>query len=338
MSPRTRPRAPRAPGQAGLTLIELMIAMVILGIAIAAAFSIGFTMINGYRDSRRAVAVERAARGALSFLSQAVRAASAGVETGDITDAVGCSTWKGLEVISNLDAPDELRVVYASGAVVTSLRADVDQDSTELIVTDGSQFAAGDRVLIVTPGVVGHLVAVADSTDNGDGSWTLALEEAPSARCGALAPFSYAATSLVIRAKIAHFYVDDSAGIPLLMMDPDDAGDEEPEPIAEGIEDLQLAVGVDADADGDVEEIGAAANDDEWHFNVLGDTPPPLVTVTPWRAVRITVGARSIVETSTVNDSVRPAAEDRDAATAGDPFRRRNLSTTVEIRNLRGSP
>jgi prepilin-type N-terminal cleavage/methylation domain-containing protein len=330
--------ATRSVGQAGLTLIELMISMTILSIAVAAAFTMGYTMINGYRESRRTVAVERAARGAMTFVSTAVRSASAGVETGDITDAVGCNSWKGLEVINETDAPDELRVIYASGAVVTSLRSTVDQDSTTLVVVDGSQLSQGDGLLLITPGVAGHFLAVEATSDNGDETWTVDLAQAASAACPAVPPFSYGVGSMVLRAKLAHFFVDDDGGLPMLMMDPDGAGDAEPEPVAEGIEDLQVAVGVDLDDDGSLLEVGGAADDDEWFHNVDGDSAPPDVVARPWRALRLTLTARSLVTTSAATDSLRPPAEDREVATAGDAFRRRSLSTTIEIRNLRGSP
>jgi prepilin-type N-terminal cleavage/methylation domain-containing protein len=332
----------RRAAQAGLTLVELMVAMAILGIAIAAAMSVGFTMINGYRDSRRSSAVERSARGAVQFLAAAIRSASPGVENGDIADFVGCNTWQGLDVVNAGGAPDELRVVYGSGAVVTSLRTTFDQDSTWIHAIDGASFQAGDHALVIDPGNSGVLVAIESTKDLGDGTWELKLAEAPRQTCTSTAAphedFSFAPTSLVVRAKLAHFYVDSSGGLPTLMMDPDGAGAEVAEPIAEGIEDLQIAFAADTTGDGVTPEVGAATNDDEWYYNFPGDNGAPLVTATPWRAVRITVTARSLVELSGANDSIRPAAEDRAAQTGPDGYRRRTLSTTAEIRNLRGSP
>jgi prepilin-type N-terminal cleavage/methylation domain-containing protein len=322
--------------QAGLTLVELMIALLILSIAVAAAFSIGFTMLAGYRDSRRAVAVERSARGAIGFISKAVRAASPGVPTGSITDLGGCNTFSGLRVTNHDDAPDELEVIYASGAVVTSLRATFDDSSSSLTVLDGSAFSAGDYALVLTPGGDGHLVPVVSVSPSGS-EYVIDIGGSASSLCGGVAPFTYAPPSMVLRARLAHFFVDDT-GSPMLMMDPDGDGPADPEPVAEGIEDLQIAVGVDTDSDDTVTEVGAAAGDDEWFYNVAGDLDPPDVATTPWRALRLTVTARAVSETSAVADSLRPAAEDRPAASVADVFRRRTLSTTVEIRNLKGSP
>jgi hypothetical protein len=58
----------------------------------------------------------------------------------------------------------------------------------------------------------------------------------------------------------------------------------------------------------------------------------------PFRAIRLTVIARSTDDTSNVATSLRPGAEDRAAATVADVARRRSLSTIVELRNLEGSP
>ena len=324
--------------QSGMSLIELMIAMVILGIVIAAAFNVAYTIMNGYRDHRRAMAVERSARGAMTVLADAIRNASPGVENAQITDLVGCSTLTGINVVNQTSGPDTLQIVYASGAVITSIRQVFDQDSTEMVVLDGSALKAGDQILLTDFDDRGHLMAITDVTDNG-GDYTLALASAPTSMCSPSPPdFSYAVLSTVIKAQVAEFAVDDTGDVPVLMMDRDGAGAEEPEPVAEGIEDLQIAIGVDENGDG---EVSADAPDgvDEWFYNHVDDVDPALaITARPYRALRVTVVARSIDETTARATSLRPKAEDHAAATQPDVNRRRSLSTRVEIRNLQGSP
>jgi prepilin-type N-terminal cleavage/methylation domain-containing protein len=323
--------------QSGMTLIELMIAMVILGIVIAAAFNVAYTVMNGYRDHRKAMAVERSARGAMTVLADAIRNASPGVETAQITDLVGCSTLQGINVVNRTDGPDTLQIVYASGAVVTSIRQDFTQDSTELLVLDGSALKAGDQVLVTDFDNRGHLVQVTDVTDNG-GDWTLGLRAAARSLCSPEPlPFSYLKLSTVIKAQVAEFSILEG-DVPVLMMDRDGAGSEEPEPVAEGIEDLQLAIGIDEDGDGEV-SADAADGVDEWFYNHPDDIDPAqTITARPWRALRLTVVARSMDETTSQPTSIRPKAEDHDAATQPDVYRRRALSTRIEIRNLQGSP
>jgi prepilin-type N-terminal cleavage/methylation domain-containing protein len=325
-------------GESGMTLIELMIAMVILGIVVAAAMNVAYTIMNGYRDHRKAMAVERSARGAMTVLADAIRNASPGVENAQITDLVGCSTLTGIDVTNRTDGPDSLQIVYASGAFITSIRQVFDQDSTELIVLDGSGLKAGDQILITDFDDRGHLMAITDVTDNG-GDYTLALASAPSSMCSPSPPdFSYPVLSTVIKAQVAEFTVDDTGDIPVLMMDRDGAGAGDPEPVAEGIEDLQIAIGVDENGDS---EVSADAPDgvDEWFYNHVDDVDPALaITARPYRALRVTVVARSIDETTARPTSIRPAAEDHAATTQPDVYRRRSLSTRVEIRNLQGSP
>lgn len=331
------PRQPE-PGESGMSLIELMIAMVILGIVVSAAMNVAYTIMNSYRDHRKAMAVERSARGAMTVLADAIRNASPGVENAQITDLVGCSTLTGIDVSNRTDGPDTLQIVYASGGFITSIRSVFDQDSTEMVVLDGSGLKAGDQILLTDFENRGHLMAVTDVTDNG-GDYTLSLASAPTSMCSpAPADFSYPVLSSVIRAQVAEFAIDDSGDVPVLTMDRDGAGAAEPEPVAEGIEDLQIAIGVDENGD---DEVSADQPDgvDEWFYNHEDDADPAqAITARPYRALRITVVARSIDETTARATSLRPKAEDHAGATQPDVFRRRSLSTRVEIRNLQGSP
>lgn len=324
--------------QRGMTIVELMIAMVILGVVIGAGFSVSFSIMNSFREHRRAIGVERSVRGVMALMSRAVRNASPGVPNGQIVDLVGCeTTWQGLRVEDSTTGPDVLDVIYASGGIVTSLRTTLDQDSTAILVQDGSSLKTGDQVL-VTDLSQGHLFAVEEVAE-ADGEWTLSLASAAQELCSpAPAAFSYPVRSLVLRAQKARFSVSDTE-VPALMMDPDgEGGEAEPEPLAEGIEDLQIAIGVDRDGDGAIDEVGTSGDDDDWVYNHPDDTLLPDMITTPYRALRLTLTARSSDETTTVATSFRPAAENREAATQGDGVKRRSLSSIIEIRNLRAPP
>ncbi len=112
-------------GQRGMTVIELMIAMVILSVVVAAAFSVSYAIMNSYRDHRRAIAVERSARGAMSVLVDAVRNSGPGVPDGNIVDLVGCeldTAWRGIRVDNASDAPDAIDLVYSKGGLDTPPR------------------------------------------------------------------------------------------------------------------------------------------------------------------------------------------------------------------------
>lgn len=334
--------APVRTGERGMTLVELMIAMVILGVVVASAFSVAFAIMNGYREHRRAIAVERSARGAMAVLAEAVRNASPGVPNGDIIDLIGCeTTWQGIRVDNSSVAPDALDVIYASGGLVSSLRQPFDQTSSELRLElhpeTGFFLQPGDQVL-VTDFDQGHLLAVQNVTEAAP-DLIVELAGVAGSLCAGVAAFSYDSRATALRVQKARFFIDAAGGVPALWMDPDGPGALVPEAVAEGIEDLQVAVGIDRDGDGRIgEDQAASGDDDDWVFNHPSDTAPADIKTKPYRAARLTVIARSLDDTSQTPVSRRPAAEDRSEAAARDELRRRSLSTTVEIRNLEGSP
>ena len=71
--------------------------------------------------------------------------------------------------------------------------------------------------------------------------------------------------------------------------------------------------------------------------NSTSDATPTLLSnpARRWKALRVTVTARTMDESSKTNASARPAVGDRAAGTA-DVHRRRSLSTVLELRNIQG--
>ncbi|MGE3547421.1 MAG: PilW family protein, partial [Kofleriaceae bacterium] len=210
----------------------------------------------------------------------------------------------------------------------TSIRTDYGAGATQVTVANATEISVGDQLLI-TNFTQGHIVKV---TSVNTATGVLGL----GAQCGTIALPSggYLAGALVIRVLRARFYVADLDGIPTLMMDPDADGSAAGEPVADGVEDFQLALGVDADGSGTLLEVGAAAGDDEWAYNVSGDA----ALAGSIRAVRISLVARATAKVTGTATFTRPAVEDRAAGATTDNYRRRVLSSSVEIRNLGGSP
>jgi prepilin-type N-terminal cleavage/methylation domain-containing protein len=319
----------RRPRQRGFTIVELLVAMTLVTILIGVAFQIGIIVVTGYRQHRDAVAVQRAARGSLDLIGDAVRNASAGVPTGDLTDAAGCTALTAVSVVDASDGPDELSVITAAGGMVSSLRTRLTDATTAVTVVDAAGLAEGD-LMLVTDLDRGHVVRVATPPQPGGGYDRFDIEPP-----GCDASFDYAPGSLILRARIARFFIDDVDGVPTLFLDEDGDGPAAAEPLAEGIEDLQVAIGVDVDRDGRLEEDGTTL--DEWFGNAEGDPPPPPMALRPWRALRVTIVARTLREDRRGGWSARPTVENRDGGPV-DGFRRRVVSTIVEIRNLEGSP
>jgi prepilin-type N-terminal cleavage/methylation domain-containing protein len=319
-------------GRAGFTLVELMIALTIFSFAIAGVLSVAVSMTQGFRDQRAAVDAEAAAREPLDFITDAIRQASPGAPTANIVDLATCST-SALTVNNNFTGAgwDQLDLIFASGAVVTSTRAvwaDQPADLGSVTVNDASQLSAGDYVVISNL-AAGHLVQIT----NVNGS-TLTFA-GTSCATPAYPAGGYPSGSLVIRALHAQFWISAINNVPTLMMTTVDSNVSEP--LAQGIEDLQLALGVDPgnNASDSLTEVGVAANDDDWVGNVAGDT----ALAGTLRAVRVTLIARTA--TGYIGNAIpfnRPAAEDHAAATTFDTYRRRVLRSIVEVRNFGESP
>ena len=321
-------RARRRQRQRGFTLIELMISLVLFSLVVAGMLSVAVSMSSGFREQQMAVETESSARSSMDFIAEALRGASPGVPISNIQHVNTCATGA-FSITNSATAPDQLTMVFASGAVVTSLRTAYQAGTTAITVTDATQLAIGDT-LLVTDLDQGHLMQVV-SVNAGTGFVGLAAQS-----CGTLAlPVAgYTPGSLVIRVLRATLSVGLIDGIPTLLMDPDAEGPATAEPLAEGVEDMQIAVGIDGNGDGTISELGGVAGDDEWIFNVAGEVQPAGVV----RGVRITLIARATNPVVGNTTYKRPGSEDRPIAGVTDAFRRRALTSMIEVRNLGGSP
>ena len=334
--------------QGGFTLVELMISLVLFSFAIAGVLAVAVSMSQGFREQRAAVGAEGAVRVPLDFIADGLRQLSPGSPAGNIQDLniTPCAAASVLKVFDNQSSSfggytgwDSLEMIYASGAVVTGARTAFASGTSSLDVDDASGLAVGDSV-IISDTTQGSLIKITGISGN-----TLTLGAQCTGGVGVTIPaVGYPIGALVIRAQHAKFTIDDPNhdGVPILLMDPDaDPSTSNTEPLAEGIEDLQIALGVDWNpADGVLgNDIGTAGNDDEWRGNNAADDTGNTALAGALRAVRITLIART---TSSITGNYtpfnRPLVEDHAAATTFDGYRRRILRSTVEIRNLSGSP
>jgi len=103
------------------------------------------------------------------------------------------------------------------------------------------------------------------------------------------------------------------------------------QPIASYIEDLQISFGYDRNNDGLLPEVGDAVNDDEWVFNVAGESNAGEAP-TNLRAVKVIIAGRTRLPDARYA-GLRPALLDRGAG-AADGYRRRVKGTRVWIRNF----
>jgi len=336
--------------QRGFTLIELMVSLVVFSFAIAGVLAVAVSMSQGYKDQRANVTTEGAARVPMDFLADAIRQASPGAPTGVIFDATqGCGSNAITVTDGGTTAADAIDIIYASGAVVTSTfdpngvgtGVTISSGSLTVNVRDTAGFSAGDYIVLSNTSF-GHYLQVTAVSGTTNGSLTV------SSTCST--GTVYPVGSLVVRAQHALFYIDATTNptIPVLMMNATPTGTYATDiaaatnqPLADGVEDLQLALAIDTTSSGSTAMTeSATANADGWLNNVASETSPVQNAVgSTLRAIRVTLIARTgsqLLGNATL--FTRPAAENRTAAATADNYRRRILKTTVEIRNTGVSP
>jgi hypothetical protein len=104
------------------------------------------------------------------------------------------------------------------------------------------------------------------------------------------------------------------------------------QPLAEGVEDLQIAYGFDDNGDGQLLENGTTS--DEWLYNNAGDNPASH-QIANLVAVRVTIVVKSTSAANKVQKlSSPPTAEDHVPSGSSDGFVRRVLRTEIAVRNF----
>ena len=332
----------------GFTLVELMVSIVLFSIAIAGVLSVATSIAQGFREQRAAIATEGQVRMPMDFLTDAIRQAGPAVPTATNTwqaTVNTCTATAGIQaadlatcdcgaigVTNSTSGPDTLDLVYASGAVATATTAAYSSGMTSLAVADASQLSVGDTILIsnLSTGITVGIAAISGNTLTLNSNTICSTVNFPG---GTFQPFS-----TVVRVQRARFTVQvggdgvvPNDGIPVLMMQPGGAnGGQAAQPLAEGVEDMQIALGVDVNGNGFI-DAGEWAYDAAGHGALTG----------PILAVKILLVGRAVTAVSggAQTPFTEPVAFDHTATLNGpDAFRRRTLEATIELRNMGGSP
>jgi type II secretory pathway pseudopilin PulG len=323
---------------AGFTLVELMVSLVMFSFAIAGVLAVAVSMANGFREQRAGVGTESAARAAMEFLSDAIRGSSPGIPTGIIwpMDDEDCNV-PGVNLafrttMGNSSGTDSLTITFAYGSVVTTALSAYGDPAIgaagAITVEDTSQFQNGDYVVVTDfSNAVLLKVDVAGNT---------LVHGTKATTCNPTGTTVIGQGALVIRALRARFFIQDLDGIPTLFMDPDPTNSvtNDEEPLAEGIEDLQVVLGIDGGSDGLGPE-NATTDGDEWWGNLPNETTWTGVPAA-LRAVRLSLVSRALTKVTGTAAFFRPAVEDRDGGST-DNYRRRVLTSVIEVRNMLGS-
>ncbi len=161
-------RRPRA--EAGTTLIELMISLVISGILVTFIFSIKTNLANGLRTQNKLSDLQQTVQAARAMVSRDIRLAGFMIPDGFKTAIQGTPTavLPSFQVLNNADGsgPDLLRVFYADAAVAAHVLTIDPTARAYAEVENAGAFVLGDVVVLTNPRFVAASVSgAADLVD-----------------------------------------------------------------------------------------------------------------------------------------------------------------------------
>ncbi len=283
----------------GFSLVELMVVVVISTFILAAAFSVFTSQYRSWMVRTQVSEMQDNARTAAEIMAKELRMAGFGKPEGAVNgfaEAINASN-------NGTNGSDSITVVTAYRQVSTLAVAASKGDSTITLQSDddAARFDGSTRRYIYLDGVSEHDNYQVTEVSGSDLTLSSGLVR------------DYVSGSLVFIVRTLTYSLDfTDPKHPALRRSDNTGGNAQL--IAENIEDLQLAY---EDGDGN------------WH----NDPPVPEDIL----AIRINVLARTDREGhewKTGELGLRPAIEDHDAATEGDGYRRRLMTTVVEARNM----
>lgn len=369
MTVRTRPSAKRCDEQ-GLTLVEMMVGVLLFTMLSAGAFMVlSGQQRSDHTQQRSSTALDNA-RLTLNTIANQLRVAKAGMPDGvglnrndtlppgPNNDPMECPTGSGvvpaIQVIDGGDnGSDRLRIIYPDGGAwgtLVNAVAPVDASVTvrtpddlppPLAPTDWGMLTNFDRAVLfryLSPGFSctgGHCLLKVTSTSWLGGSMT----DIPAGRTLLRARWveydiqhmELGSTEMQVAATGRLPALTATALTPFSLLDTT-------QPAALGIEDLQVALGVDwrVPSDGVIEpENAGAADADEWIHNVSGEsltaTASTLCDLAQVIAIRISVVARTTSRDHAAKTH-RPKLENHTAGPV-DGYHRVVLTTVVGLRH-----
>jgi len=276
-----------------------MIVLGISGVLLAAVYGIFVSQHRSWINQNQISDAQQNARIAMEFLSRDIRMAAFGmpeIAVNGFSDAITPAN-------DVTNGTDEITVISAYRQISTSAAAAAREDTTVTLQSsaDAAKFDTGTKRYLYLDGI-----SVRDNYEitNIAGAQ---LTVTPSLRR------DYNANAPVFLVKAITYQVDFTApDHPRLLRD-ENAGIG-PQVVAQDIEDLQFAY---QDADGN------------WF-----DSPPVLEDIVAVRVSLIARTSREGREWDRADIGVRPAIEDHAAAGTRDGYRRRSLSTLVEVHNM----
>jgi type IV pilus assembly protein PilW len=321
-------RARRHP-EAGFSLVEVMAAMVILAIAMTAVFATFNTQQKSFTIQSRVAEMQQNLRQAVEYMSRDIRLAGYGIPDNvtipNNTVASGITSIRWLYALDNTTGPDQVYVLYRfdmdANQPPTLLNSDMSFFSTPISVSGISGFDNGDLILVTD-----NTITITDLFQiTGAPAGTTLPHDANgynAATAHTLFPaggYLSSPPGMVAKARFVRYFIDATTDPthPTLMVDR--MGGDAPQPLADDIEDMQLAYGLDTTTptDGIV---------DSWVPN------PTFAQLALVRQVRLQFIARARLPEIGWAET-RPALGNRPAGTTPDGYRRRTYDIVIDLRN-----
>jgi hypothetical protein len=317
-----------------------MISMALFGLIAAGALSLVMSGARMQAHSSRVDVAQTALRTAIDMITRDVVGASAGAKSGSITNydgtvhstidftdynnAAGTETWAPVAHTDRLDLwnVDGSAVAQANSALAagaTSIPFTYEQGVTGAFAYTTSPYASR--------------VQISDLTN----AWVVTLTGTPTTSLPVSSlPTTFSGNPYVMPSRHVVYYVSKAFGEAttningsMLMMQ---VNDSTAVPLAEGVEDMQIAYGFDNDGSGTLPDNGNST--DEWLYNAAGDSALSFV-IGNLRSVRVTLVVKSTSVDSGQKLFSSPSEEDHVIGSPTlDGFVRRVLRTEIKVRNF----
>ena len=313
--------------------MEIMAAMVIFTIVLAAVFSTFLFQQQSYTNQSRVAEMQQNLRLGIEYLARDIRMAGYGIPaavtlpTSNPTGVIlpsGTTTIRALFPVDNTARPDSVYILYLydidANQPATRLNAAMGSTATSISVDNVYGFDNGTLILVKST----TAADLFQLTGPGSGN-TLPHDAAGYNASGAHATWPTGGYPViadnsvknVAKARFIRYYIDNTTdpSHPTLMVDR--MTGQPPQPVADDIEDMQFQYGLDTTGtpDGIV---------DTWTDNPANTTQI--------RQVRIMLLARSRLPEKGWKET-RPALGNRTAGTTIDGYRRRIMDMVVDVRN-----
>jgi prepilin-type N-terminal cleavage/methylation domain-containing protein len=335
----------------GFTLVELMVVLVIAGMLLAGVYTMMIRQQKSYQTQDQVVEVQQNLRSSLILLRYDLRMMGHGLPGGTPVISVhsnnaGVMGTDSITFSANLGATTVAMPVTMPDGTVTKRWPLVTGSPVAIPVASTNGFSGGmvDLVDLSTGILIANANVTAITTINPPGQAALMLSPCPppTASCPA-------AMNMLLSDGT---YIGQSFQTISYSVDPNGAGSPDCQNppclertvgatvsvLAEGVEDFQVAYGFDGInglvppvLDGNITEVGAAANDDEWVNNVAGEAWP--ADTSGLRAIRISLLLRTINRDPSYTGGTTGVLEDHTWNSALDGYRRRVIQIVENVRN-----